>query len=144
MVREGLSPIVAVMRIGDARRRLLAMLAAAGVTPESVTFDDIPAVVDTFGRFAAIPAEDAAPADEDGDGVLAQFGTYSFRGPREFSADLTRQFIERGDQDAPIWQLSCSFHWEPTPEADALGSGEQWSFGMPLEEFLSEAVTLPG
>jgi hypothetical protein len=120
------------------------MLEAAGVTPESVTVDDVPAVVGTFGRFAAIPAEDAAPPDEDGDGVLAQFGTYSFRGLREFSADLTRQFAERGDDDAPIWQLSCTFHWEPTAETDALESGNQWSFGMSLEEFLSQAVTLPG
>ena len=81
-------------------------------------------------------------AHEDGDGVLAQFGTYDFRGVREFSADLTRQFQESGDQDAPLWQRGCTIYWAPTPENSALASGHLWSFGMDLDDFFAEALTL--
>ncbi len=102
------------------------------------------AVVEAFRWFASITVDDSAPAHEDGDGVLAQFGTYDFRSVREFSADLTRQFQESGDQDAPLWQLGCTIYWDPTPENSALASGHLWSFGMDLDDFFAEAVTLPG
>ncbi len=119
------------------------MLADAGMSPGTVTAADVRTVVDVFRRFAAIPADDAVSVEEDGD-VLAQYGTYDFRGPREFSADLTRQFLEAGDEDTPTWQLSCTLHWDPTPETEALTAGSLWSFGMTLEEFFPEAVALPG
>jgi hypothetical protein len=70
------------------------------------------AAVEAFRRFASITVDDSAPAHEDGDGVLAQFGTRDFRGVREFSADLTPQFQEPGDQDAPLWQLGCTIYWD--------------------------------
>jgi len=77
------------MLIRDARARLLEMLADGGVTPGAATGADTRALVEVYRRFASIPADDAAPVDEDGDGILTQFGTYSFRGPREISADFT-------------------------------------------------------
>ncbi len=97
-----------------------------------------------FERFAAMPANDCAPVDEDGDGVLAQFGTYRVRGTPEFNVDLTRQFIATGDDDAPTWQLSCTFYWDTTPETVALGSGSLWSFDSRLEDFFRNAALLPG
>lgn len=101
-------------------------------------------VMNVFERFAAKPANDCAPGDEDGDGVLAQFGTFGVRGIQEFNVDLTRQFIEAGDDDAPMWQLSCTFYWDATPETVALGSGSLWSFGSQLEDFFRNAALLPG
>ena len=132
------------MLIRDSRARLVEMLADGGVTLGAVTGDETPALVEVYRRFAAIPADDAAPAEQDGDGILAEFGTYDFRGAREFSADFTRQFLGPGDEDWPMWQLHCTLYWDSGPETDALASGRLWSFGMALAAFFAEAVALPG
>ena len=132
------------MLIRAAKAVLASMLDDSGVNPSAVTAADVRTTFEVFRRFAAIPADDAAPLEEDGDAVLAQFGTYDFRGQREFSADLTRQFLEAGDEDPPMWQLSCTLHWAPNAETEAVGSGHLWSFGKTLDEFFAEAVVLPG
>lgn len=128
--------------------RFLAMVADAGVDPAEVTAADVRTVVDVFRVFAMIAVDDAAPVAEDGDGVLAQFGTFSFRGSQEFSTDLNRQFIEPRDEprdgDAQLGQLGCTFHWEPNPHTKELGSGKLWSFGKGLDDFFAEAMALPG
>ena len=132
------------MLIEDSEGILLALLADAGVTPGRLAPDQIRAVVEVFSRFVLIPVEDAASADQDGDGALAQCGTFKFRGPREFEADLTRQFIEVADQDPEMWQLHCTLRWDPNEETDALRSGNVWSFGSSWDEFFTEAMELPG
>jgi hypothetical protein len=119
------------------------MLDDAGVRPGKAAAADVLTMVEVFLRFAAVPVDDAASPEDDGDGVLAQFGTFVFDGVREFSVDLTRQLIEAGDEDA-MWQLRCTLHWTPSVETEALGSGQLWSFGRPLNDFFAEAVTLPG
>lgn len=91
------------------------MLADGGVIPGVATGADARALVEVYRRFASIPADDAAPVIRDGDGILAQFGTHGFRGAREFSADFTRQFLSHGEEDAPMWQLSCTLYWDPRP-----------------------------
>ena len=131
------------MLIAEAETYLLAMLASAGVTPGAVTADDVREIVDVYRRFAAIRVADAAPVEEDGDAVLAQFGTHDFRGVSEFSADLTRQMVAEG-RDAQMWQLSCTLYWNPSPATDALASGDLWSFGMPPDDFFAEVAALPG
>jgi hypothetical protein len=93
------------MLIRQTQALLESMLTDAGVNPSVVTTADARTTVEVFRRFSAISIDDAAPPEEDGDGVLTQFGTFTFRGQREFSADLTRQFIEAGDEYAPMWQL---------------------------------------
>lgn len=120
------------------------MLHSAGVNPSAVTATDVRRVVEVFRQFVALPVDEMAPPEEDGDGVLAQFGTFDFRGQTEFSADLTRQLIDAGDEDAPMWQLSCTLHWAPSADTELLGSGRLWSFGKTLDEFFAEAVALPG
>ena len=131
------------MQIRDARAHLVAMLSQGGVTPGAITSTDVSTVVDVYRRFARIPTDDAAPAADDGDGVLAQFGTYSFRGYNEFSVDLTRQFMQSGN-DARLWQLECTVYYAPSMANRALASGELWSFGMTLDEFFDHAAALPG
>jgi hypothetical protein len=123
---------------------LVSMLDDVGANRSAPTATDVRAVVETFRRFAALPAEDAAPPQEDGDGVLAQFGTYDLRGQDEFSVDLTRQFAEGRAEDAATWQLSCTFYWSASAATDVLASGQLWSFGRPLDLFFDEAVALPG
>lgn len=120
------------------------MLDAAGVSLSAVTTADVRLIVETFRRFVALPVEDVAPPSDDGDAVLAQFGTYDLRGRPEFSADLTRQFIEAGVAGAPMWQLSCTLYWASTAATDALASGQLWSSGKSLDEFFVEARALPG
>jgi hypothetical protein len=132
------------MLICEAEAALLSMLADAGVASGPIGSGDVGTIVEVFRRFAAIAADDAAPADEDEDGVLAQFGTYTFRGTPEFDTDLTRQFVGQRQQDPPLWQLSCTVHWDPTPETAALAEGNLWSFGMSLDDFFAQAAALPG
>jgi|GEM_PF-3644530 len=130
------------MLIREAKDRLEQLLADV----ESGERNETPnpeAVLKVFQSFAAIPADDCAPMDEDGDGVLAQFGTYGLRGTQEFSVDLTRQFIEAGD-DGLIWQLSCTLCWDPTPNTTALGNGTLWSFDAEFGDFFRNAALLPG
>lgn len=120
------------------------MLNDAGVNPNALTTADVLTAVESFRRFAASPVEDAAPAEDDGDAVLAQFGTYDYRGQREFSAELTRQFTEADGEDASMWQLSCTLYWARSAATDVLGSGHLWSFGLALDEFFAVALALPG
>ena len=130
------------VKIHEAKPRLLTMLADTGVSPGEVTAADVRTVVDVFRTFAMIVVDDVAPVEE-GDGVLAQYGTYNFRGSPEFSSDLTRQFSEPGE-DGQLWQLGCTLYWDPSPETTALGSGDQWSFGMAIDDFFADAMALPG
>ena len=130
------------MLIREAKDRLEQMLAEIETGERSDTVNP-GAVVKAFQSFAAIPASDCAPIDEDGDGVLVQFGTNGLRGTQEFSVDLSRQFIEAGD-DGSTWQLSCTLYWDPTPDTTALGSGSLWSFDTSPEDFFRNAVLLPG
>ena len=123
--------------ISETKPLSTSMLDDAGRRPGKVSAADVRTTVAVFQRFAAVPVEDAPSPEEDGDGVLAQFGTPTFDGVRGFCADLTRRFIEAGagDEDA-MWQLHCTLHWTPRAEAEALGSGHLWSFGRPLHETL--------
>jgi hypothetical protein len=118
------------------------MLDEAGVTSRAMTTASVRATVATFRQFAMLPTEDAAPAEEDGDGILAEFGTYDFRGEREFSASLTRQFVEVGNEGA-MWQLGCTFYWTSRAATDVLASGHMWSFGRTLDDFFDDLVQLP-
>jgi hypothetical protein len=135
--------MIGLMQIRDARAHLVAMLSQGGVTPGAITSTDLRTVVDVYRRFARIRTDDAAPAAEDGDGVLAQFGMYSFRGSNEFSVELTRQFIESGD-GARLWQLNCTIYYAPSTANGAMASGALWSFGMTLDEFFDHAAALAG
>ena len=131
------------MLIAEAETRLMAMLTDAGVTSGVATAADVPTIIEVYRHFAAIPVDDAAPAEEDGDAVLAQFGTHDFRGASEFAVDLTRQMVA-AREGSPIWQLACTLYWQTDSVTSALASGELWSFGMTPDEFFTEAAALPG
>ena len=111
------------MLIRDARTRLAGMLADRGLALGAATGVGVIALVEVYRRFAAIPAGDAAPADQDGDGIPAQFGTYGFCGSPEFSAGFTRQFTGPGDEDPPMWQLSCTLYRALAPRPVPLPPG---------------------
>ncbi|GGN82153.1 hypothetical protein GCM10010112_59340 [Actinoplanes lobatus] len=119
------------------------MLDEAGVSSRAISTADVRTTASTFRQFAPLPTEDAAPPEEDGDGILAEFGSHDFRGEREFSTSLTRQFTEIGDKDA-MWQLGCAFYWAPQAATDVLESGHMWPLGRALDEFFDKLVSLPG
>lgn len=139
------------MRTADVLPRLREELDRAGVDADRVTADDVRRVLDAVLRLAEVPVTDAAPATADGDGLLAQWGTYARSGTREFTVDLTRQLIaadgdtdEDGDEDPPITQVRCTLVWEPTPETDTLGAGHLWSFGMTPAAFADALASSAG
>ena len=76
------------MVICAARTALESMLSDAGVNSKALVTADVQTTVEVFRTFAALPVDEAASPEEDGDAVVAQFGTLDFRGQREFSADL--------------------------------------------------------
>ncbi|MFI7217939.1 hypothetical protein [Micromonospora maritima] len=131
------------MLISETKSLLTSMLDLAGVRTGEISADAVRTMLEVFRRFASVPVDDAVSPEEDGDGILAQTGTFGLDGVHQFCADLTRQFTDAGDQDA-IWQLRCTLHWIPSAETEALGSSVLWSFGMPLEEFFAAALGLPG
>ncbi|MFI5916575.1 hypothetical protein [Dactylosporangium sp. NPDC051541] len=132
----------ATVSISEAESLLTSMLDHAGVRPGQAGGADVLATVEVFRRFAAVPVEDAASSDDDGDGVLAEFGTFDFYGTPEFLAGLARQFIE-ADDEVVMWQLRCKFHRTPGAVTEALGSGNLWSCSMPLDDFFAEALPFP-
>jgi hypothetical protein len=66
----------------------------------------------------------------DADGLLFQYGTYSFDGPATFTLDLARQF-EIADSDGNhdhYVQVHCELRYGPAPALQALGSFHSWFF----------------
>lgn len=93
---------------------------------------------------AAERVEDAA-REEDGDALLAQYGSYGLCTPKHFQLDMTRQltFYDGEDYDR-MTQLHCTFEFELTDMLTAVGEKSLWSFGMDLDDFFEEALALPG
>jgi hypothetical protein len=102
-------------------------------------------------RFAEEPVEDAAPRDEDGDMLLAQYGTYGSGG--EFVLDMTRQFTfyEEDGEYSHMSQLNCTFTFAAREELLAVESANRWSLGLrpesvgpQLDDFFEQALAMPG
>ncbi|MCF2530781.1 hypothetical protein [Yinghuangia soli] len=72
----------------------------------------------------------ATPPTPDADGLLFQFGTWAFDGPRMFSVDFCRQFEivgEDGEFEHYV-QVHCELIYPADPELDALGGFNSWFF----------------
>ncbi|GAA1528544.1 hypothetical protein [Kribbella lupini] len=96
-----------------------------------------------FLDFAAVPAEDVLGPEDDGDGLLVQYGVVDFgdEAGRHFALDFTRQFI---DTEGAISQLSCALEYDAAPALEAIASDNLWSFGLTLHEFADRAERLEG
>jgi len=76
----------------------------------------------------------------DADGLLVQYGTWAFDGPRRFMLDLVRQF-EVSDADGEhcfYAQVHCELRYGRTPALGGLGSFTSWFFhggGDDLDEW---------
>ncbi|WP_329063183.1 hypothetical protein [Streptomyces sp. NBC_01429] len=70
------------------------------------------------------------PGTPDADGLLFEYGTYAFDGPRTFTLDLSRQFEvsdSDGDHDHYV-QVHCELRYGLAPALEALGSFNSWFF----------------
>jgi len=104
---------------------------------------DGPAAVDLIlGWFEEERADDAVPLEEDGDGILFQWGTYKFAGSATFQYDVTRQFTLEDDGERELWQLSLRLQFAPTPESAALGENYHWCFDPTHVPELRQAIEL--
>jgi hypothetical protein len=72
-----------IVLISEAKPLLTSMLDQAGVRPGLAAAVDVLTMVEVFRHFAAVPVDDAASPEEDGDGILAQSGTFDLDGVRE-------------------------------------------------------------
>lgn len=124
--------------------RFRARLAEAGVNTRHPTAADVQRAWEVMYLFAAEEPV-RGTIDEDGDALLAQYGSYSWNGPETFDIDLTRQVIlgEEGDDD--IFQLSCTFTFAMTDRLRGIEIDNAWSMDSPsLAAFYSEAMRMPG
>jgi hypothetical protein len=130
----------------EAIDRLRELLAQAGVDVDSPSADDVERTWQVMRRFAAEPVQDAPPRERNGDGILAQYGTYDWGDGPRFSLDMTRQFcFEDADGEYDhMSHLNCTFDFEPTDEMRALGADNLWSFGMAVDEFFDAALAMRG
>jgi hypothetical protein len=134
------------MTSDEAPDRLRALLREAGVDLDRPSADDVQTTWQVMRRFAAEPVDDADPREAEGDGILAQYGTYDWGDGEQFELDMTRQF-SFSDEDGEyshMAQLQCTFQFEPSDALRALGEANLWSFDLPLDEFFDEALALPG
>jgi hypothetical protein len=122
------------------------MLRQAGVRSRRPRATDVELTWQVMRRFAGEPVPDAAPREQDGDGVLAQYGTYDWGNGEHFELDMTRQFsfTDEDGEYSHMAQLHCAFWYKPTRELRALGEDNLWSFGMELDDFFAQALAMPG
>ncbi|MFI5299615.1 MAG: hypothetical protein ACHREM_16125 [Polyangiales bacterium] len=111
------------MESSHAEIEFLRFAAAQG---SSIPFRTPEAAVNTMlAFFREARADDCEGGDRDM--LLFQWGTGDWGVGRHFEVDITRQFISghtEGDDD--IWQLHATFSFEPSPELEALATGDRW------------------
>ena len=112
------------MKTQAAKTEFESLLSQDNLTLAALSLPDAIRLV--FDFYRRMRAEDCH-LDEDGDMLLYQWGTYDWGQGRTFQVELTRQFIENGTEDDDgISQLALVFHFNPTPELDALETGNEW------------------
>lgn len=77
--------------------------------------------------YREVRPSDAASAEDGGDMLLYQWGTYDWGEGSNYEINLTRQLIApdaEGDED--IWQLGLTYRYAPSAELTLLGDGNEW------------------
>lgn len=111
------------MQPADSASAFQAAVTAAGMTVEGL--DAAAALTQMVAFYRDVRAENCL-LDEEGDTLLCEWGMHA-EGPEPgFQLELTRQFIEPGDEDEDgMSQLSLTLHYAPSAALRALGSGTQ-------------------
>jgi hypothetical protein len=134
------------MTSDEAPDRLRELLRQAGVDIERPTAVDVDRTWAVVRQFAEEPVDDAEAREAEGDGILAQYGTFAWDGPPHFELDMTRQFTfaDEDGEYSHMTQLQCTFQVAVTDELRALGEDNLWSFDMALDSFFEQALAVPG
>lgn len=124
------------MKTKDAKAEFELFLALSGTTTETLQPS---AAIRAMSDFYRLDRAEDCHLDEDGDMLLYQWGTYDWGEGRTFQLEFTRQFIENGTEDDDgISQLALVLHFSPSPELDALETGNEWCHSLEdLEAFKS-------
>ena len=114
-------------------------------------------MIDFFANWGALSVD----VDNDGDGLLFQWGTYDWSntGSPRFDLNLTRQLVVTGDNDDDdldlddddrtnleergdegTYQLSLTFQFEANDVTAALGSGTEWFFAPAIDSNAEDGV----
>ncbi|MBA8816565.1 hypothetical protein FHX48_001638 [Microbacterium halimionae] len=115
--------------IADARATLVGVLAEDGISPEALPIRRaFELMIEFFSKWEPLGVN----LDEDGDGLLFQWGTYDWDGAENplFEVDITRQLItnEDDEHDEEMHHLHWTFQYEPSDVTQGLGTGEAWFF----------------
>jgi hypothetical protein len=124
----------------DRSNAIDAFTASAGTDPRALPVGQAFAAM--FDFFAGVAPQASVPANEDGDMLLFEYGSYDWGNGAAFELCLTRQVIWEPEEDEiEIWQLRLVYRYDPTLVGDALGKGLRWCRSRDeLPEFC-EAVT---
>ncbi len=99
------------------------------------------AALDSLIAFATVPFR--VSRGPESDGLLYQYGTYTFTGEPRFHLDLTMQFAVAGEDE--YLQFHCDVQFAPTRDLTELGQHSEWWFadvGL-LEEWASSVRARP-
>lgn len=106
------------MRPEDSATLFQEAVTAAGMTVEGLCATTALEQMTAFYRHAR--AENCAP--EEGDMLLCEWGMHDLGGAPNFQLELTRRFIEPGDEDEDgMSQLSLTLQYAPANELQMLG-----------------------
>jgi hypothetical protein len=129
------------MDLTETEAHLRSMLEQAGVDLKQ------PDPLTTWTVFTKFGAKEIDRIQPDDDGFLFQWGVHG--SSQLFHLGFLRQFsffTADGEYDH-MEQLQCTFHYEPTAELRALGSGDDWWFRSEprrtLDSWVTEIEALP-
>jgi hypothetical protein len=99
-------------------------LERAGLSPETLTPAEALAQMLAFYREVRA---NRCVLDAEGDMLLFAWGTRDAGEGEMFHLEITRQFIQPGDEDEDgMSQLWIIMHFEVTPALEKIGEGEHW------------------
>ncbi len=84
------------------------------------------------------------PNEPDADGLLYEYGVFSFSGQPRFHLSLTRQFALPGEDE--YWQVQLTLLYEVRAELEALDNYNEWWFvdgDIPLARWAEELRARP-
>lgn len=131
-------PLLKIMRPSESASVFRDRVTRSGLSVEDLTPAE--AVAQMLAFYREVRAENCV-ADEEGDMLLFQWGTYDWGDGKTFQVEFTRQFIEPGDEDEEgMSQLSLTLRYSPTDALHELGSGDHWCESPAEAEAFQEFV----
>lgn len=110
------------MKPNNAKEAFESFVSRAGTTIAALTPDQaLRMMCDFYQQRKADGCQET-----DGDTLVYQWTTDDSDHGRTFQFEIARQFIESGDEDEDgMSEISLTSYFQPSPELEALGTGEQ-------------------